>query len=218
MSQSGVERVHHPLFARAYARIFAPALARAGGPRLRAQALAGLTGTVLEVGCGPGDNFAVYPATVDRVIAVEPESYLRRIATGVAAGRDPRTGPAIEVRDGTAGRLPVPGASVDAVVFSLVLCSVPDPAAALLEARRVLRPGGELRVLEHVAAPAGSRMRRVQRILDGSFGPRLEGGCHSGRDTVASIAAAGFDTSGIVRTSLPGPRLPQSFLVIGSAR
>src|SRR5262249_14321068 len=98
----------------------------------------------------------------------------------------------VSVVDAVADRLPLDDASFDAVVFSLVLCTVPDPAIALAEARRVLRPGGELRFFEHVRS-ASPRKARVQDALDRwGVWPRRVGGCHCARDTGAAIAAAGF--------------------------
>jgi ubiquinone/menaquinone biosynthesis C-methylase UbiE len=90
-----------------------------------------------------------------------------------------------------ADALPFEDGSFDAVVFCLVLCSVPSQERALAEARRVLRPGGELRVYEHVRAE-GPWIGRTQRALDATVWPRLFGGCHTHRDTGAAVAAAGF--------------------------
>jgi SAM-dependent methyltransferase len=129
----------HPLFARYFDRL-SRAIEGDLGP-YRRDLLAGLTGRVLEVGAGNGINFAHYPPRVEEVIAIEPEPYLRAKAQ-VAAADAPV---AVSVRDGVGARLDLPDDSVDAAVACLVLCSVPDPVAALGELRRVVRPGGELR-------------------------------------------------------------------------
>jgi ubiquinone/menaquinone biosynthesis C-methylase UbiE len=176
--------VHHPLFARVYARVGHRMDAVIGDHRRRL--LAGLSGRVLEVGAGNGLNFPHYPATVTEVLAIEPEPYLRRRALAAA-----RQAPVpIRVVDGTAEALPAPDATVDAVVASLVLCTVADPDQALAEARRVLRPGGRLGFYEHVRA-TDPRLARWQDRLERPWG-WLVGGCHPNRDTVAAIAAAGL--------------------------
>lgn len=116
----------------------------------------------------------------------------------------------VEVVDGLASALPADDASQDAVVASLVLCSVSDQAEALAEMRRVLKPERELRFYEHVIArkplPA-----RLQRFADATFWPRVGGGCHMARDTQASIEKAGFEIERVERfTFTPGARCPQS--------
>lgn len=180
------QAVHHPLFARFYARVLArnePAELRA----FRDELLAGLSGRVVEVGAGSGANFPHYPPEVSEVVAVEPESYLREQAVAAAA----KAPVPVTVLDGVADALPLADASCDAAVACLVLCTVPDQASALAELRRVLKPGGELRFLEHVRGDT-PRMVRAQRFVDRTFWPRAFGGCHTARDTVAAIAAAGF--------------------------
>jgi SAM-dependent methyltransferase len=176
--------VHHPLFARCYARVGHLMDAEIGDHRRRL--LAGLSGRVLEVGAGNGLNFPHYPATVTQVLAVEPEPYLRRLALAAA-----RQAPVpMRVVAGTAEALPVPDGTVDAVVASLVLCTVADPDQALAEIGRVLRPGGTLRFYEHVRAD-DPRLAPWQDRLERPWG-WLAGGCHPNRDTVAAITAAGF--------------------------
>ena len=111
------QRKGHPLFARFYARI-SPGMDAEGMAVYRQRALAGLAGSVIEVGAGNGLNFAHYPAEVAGVVAVEPDPYLRRIAEE-HAGRAPV---AVEIRDGVAERLPGKDGSFDAAVVTLVLC------------------------------------------------------------------------------------------------
>lgn len=176
----------HPLFARLYVRV-AAAAERVGAADHRSQLLRSLRGRVVEVGAGHGITFAAYPAGVSQVVAVEPEPYLRRLAAERAA----RLPLPITVVAGDATALPLDDASCDAAVVSLVLCSVGDQRAALAELRRVLRPGGELRFYEHVRADTPGRAR-LQDAVDLVW-PRLAGGCHCNRDTVAAIAAAGFE-------------------------
>jgi ubiquinone/menaquinone biosynthesis C-methylase UbiE len=176
--------VRRPVFARCYARVGHLMDAEVGDHRQRL--LADLRGRVLEVGAGNGLNFPHYPATVTEVLAVEPEPYLRRLALAAA-----RQAPVpIRVVDGTAEALPATDSAVDAVVASLVLCTVAELDQALAETRRVLRPGGRLRFYEHVRA-TDPRLARWQDRLERPWG-WLVGGCHPNRDTVAAITAAGL--------------------------
>jgi ubiquinone/menaquinone biosynthesis C-methylase UbiE len=175
----------HPLFARLYARM-APASERAGAAGHRDELLADLRGRVIEVGAGSGLCFAHYPTSVTEVLAVEPEPYLRRLSEQ-AAGEVPV---AVRVLAGGAEHLPVEDGSVDAVVFSLVLCSVPEPGLALKEAHRVLVPGGALAFYEHVRSERPGEAR-FQDVADRVW-PHLTGGCHPNRETARSIADAGF--------------------------
>jgi SAM-dependent methyltransferase len=179
---------------------------------LRQENLAGLSGRVLEIGAGVGTNFALYPESVEQVTAVEPEPRLRaRAHAATAAAPVPvvLTGEAIE---------DFSGEPFDAVVCSLVLCSVSDPGAVLRRLHSLLRPGGELRYLEHVAS-AGPR-GRLQRFVDVTFWPRLFGNCHTHRDSERSIFEAGFeiDTSRREWTLPIWAPLPMSELVLGRAQ
>lgn len=205
--------MRHPVFARLYARVSGAAEVK-GAAAHRDELLAGLAGRVVEVGTGNGLNFSHYPAAVREVVAVEPEAYLRRMAI-LAAERAPVP---VDVVDGTADELPLPDASVDAAVCSLVLCSVPDQAAALAEVRRVLRPDGELRFYEHVLARS-PRFARFQRLVD-VVHPLLSGGCHVTRDTLSVIEAAGFSTIRVRRFRfVPDPLATTAApKVLGSAR
>jgi SAM-dependent methyltransferase len=201
--------VHHPLFARVYARTSQLMDAEISDHRRRL--LAGLTSRVLEVGAGNGLNFPHYPATVTEVLAVEPEPYLRRLALAAA-----RQAPVpIRVVDGTAETLPAPEGAVDAVVASLVLCTVTDPDQALAETRRVLRPGGTLRFYEHVRA-TDPRLAHWQDRLERPWG-WLVGGCHPNRDTVAAITAAGLRLVQLDRFDLQAMPPPARPHVLGVA-
>jgi ubiquinone/menaquinone biosynthesis C-methylase UbiE len=206
-----VTSVSHPLFARYYSRVAVGVIERSGGEALRRRTLAGLAGTVVEVGAGDGANFGLYPDEVRRIVAVEPESYLRERA---ALRADER----VELRDAVADDLPLQDGEADAVVFTLVLCTV-DQETALAEARRVLRPGGELRFLEHVQAHEPGATRTLQRVLDATIWPRLFGGCHTGRDTEAAIERAGFTLTQVERFTFPeGSRGPEAAVILGRAR
>ena len=179
------QEVNNPVFARLFHRVCGRDRGR-GERELRRELVAGSTGRVLEVGAGNGINFAHYPATVDELIAVEPEPYLRAQAEKAAA-----TAPIpARVIPGVAAAIDLAAGSVDAVIVSGVLCSVPDQREALAEFHRVLRTGGELRFYEHVRSrrPAFARwQRRVDPLWS-----RAMGGCHTDRDTLAAITEAGF--------------------------
>jgi ubiquinone/menaquinone biosynthesis C-methylase UbiE len=206
------EEVRHPLFARIYMRMSRKR--HETEDEHRRKLLEGLSGQVIEVGAGDGLNFSLYPHTVERVLAVEPEPLLRKAATEEAKKAPVQ----IEVLDGVASALPVGDASQDAVIASLVLCSVPDQAVALAEIRRVLKADGQLRFYEHVVAhkpfPA-----RLQRLADATFWPRVAGGCHMARDTGAAIERAGFQIERSERFPFtPGAPVPSSPHILGVAR
>ncbi|OBG98820.1 phosphatidylethanolamine N-methyltransferase [Mycobacterium sp. E3251] len=180
---------------------------------LRRENLSGLSGRVLEVGAGIGTNFPHYPESVHEVVAVEPEPRLAaqaRAAADVVPARVVVTG---ETAEGFSG-----GEPFDAVVCSLVLCSVQDPGGVLRRLYSLLRPGGELRYLEHVAS-AGAR-GRFQRIADATLWPRLFGNCHTHRDTERSIIDAGFEVDFSRREfTLPAwAPMPVSEILLGRAR
>jgi ubiquinone/menaquinone biosynthesis C-methylase UbiE len=206
------EVVHHPLFARIYMRMARKR--HQTEDEYRRLLLEDLAGRVIEVGAGNGLNFSLYPGTVERVLAVEPEPLLRK-----GAVEEARRAPVeIEVVDGVASALPAEDASQDAAIASLVLCSVSDQTKALAEMRRVLKPGGELRFYEHVVAqkslPAG-----LQRVADATIWPRVAGGCHLARDTGAAIEEAGFTIQRSERFPFsPSAALPSIPHILGVAR
>lgn len=205
--------IHHPLFARMYARMAAGFEAK-GGAEHRRELLAGTAGRAVEVGAGTGLNFGHYPPAVNEVVAVEPEPFLR--ARAIDAARHAVV--PIHVVDGTADALPAEDGAFDVAVASLVLCSVPDPSSALAEIHRVLRPGGELRFYEHVSSDRPG-FRLFQRCVDVIW-PLFAGGCHVSRATDQAIAQKGFDVdaerSFTFRPSLL--TLPAAPHVIGTAR
>lgn len=177
------QTLDHPLFARIWTMMSAheTPLIR----RLRAENLAGLSGRVLEVGAGTGTNFAHYPPTVTEVVALEPEVRLSPHAREAA-----RTAAVpVTVIESTVETMPA-AEPFDAVVCSLVLCSVANPDRVLRQLGSVLKTGGELRYFEHVASPGWRGA--IQKLADATVWPRIAGNCHTNRNTEKAIAAAGF--------------------------
>ncbi|MGC3998327.1 MAG: methyltransferase domain-containing protein [Anaeromyxobacter sp.] len=169
---------------------------------IKRELFGGLPHTVLELGAGDGANFR-YLSPGTHVIAVEPNLHMHASLRAAAA----RSGVSADVRAAFAERLPLPDASVDAVISSLVLCSVTDPGRALAEVRRVLRPGGRLWCIEHVAAPANTWTARAQRLLKRPWGWCFEG-CDTGRDLVRFLREAGFASVEITPFTLRTVFLP----------
>ncbi|MBB1034920.1 class I SAM-dependent methyltransferase [Dietzia sp. CQ4] len=203
------ERTDVSLFARAWV-VASPVLERVGLAKSRRRLVSGLSGTVVEVGAGSGVTFEHYPPEVTRVVAIEPDPHLRAHAHRYAEHARVH----VDVVDSVAESLPLADGEADAVVFGLVLCTVPDVPAALAEARRVLAPDGELRLLEHVRAD-GLLGRVADRIAP--VWSRVGGGCQPNRETGRSLAEAGFDVSGLTRRPFP-PVLPLTPMLIGAAR
>ena len=173
----------HRIFAAIYDALNRPLEQAIMGER-RARLLADLTGEVLDVGAGTGVNLQHFRRAA-RVVAAEPDPAMRkRLIAKLSEAHVP-----VEVADAAAESLPYPDAGFDAVVFTLVLCTVSDPDRALAEARRVLKPGGRLVVLEHVRG--SGRLARWQDRLTPVWS-RLAAGCHPNRDTRAAIERAGF--------------------------
>lgn len=200
-----------PALARRYDR-FTAAMEDAWLDDARAEVLAGAAGTVVELGAGTGKNLAHYPDTVTRVVLTEPTPAMRDQLRSRAAATSSFP---IEIIDATAGQIPLPDRRADVVMSTLVLCSVPDLDAAVAEIRRLLRPGGSLRLVEHVAAER-SWERRWQHRLDRPWN-WLEGSCHLDHDTPAALAAGGFDVSSLERRRPPGQPPLFRDIVIGEA-
>jgi ubiquinone/menaquinone biosynthesis C-methylase UbiE len=161
----------------------------------RAELLRDLSGEVLEVGAGTGSTIGLYPKTVTRLVMAEPDPHMRRklLEKRALAG--------FEVSDASVDSLPFEDGSFDAVVCSLVLCSVRDQKAALAELARVLRAGGRLVFLEHVAADGKPDRLKWQGRIEPVW-KHLMGNCHLTRRTEAAIAAAGLEIESIRRESI----------------
>ena len=192
-----------------FARVYDPMMAKVEEKRLgehRRQLLGGLSGDVLEIGAGTGHNLAAYPATVRTLTLTEPSGPMVQRLREKAAEQYPEA----DVVTAPAEHLPFDDDSFDAVVSTLVLCSVTDTAGALREVRRVLRPGGHFAVFEHVAGEG--RVATVQRVFEPVqkvFGRN----CHLTRDTRQAVADAGFDVSAVVEMDFkPMPSVVRSVI------
>jgi ubiquinone/menaquinone biosynthesis C-methylase UbiE len=175
-----------PLFAATYSVL--ARLAERGELGDRRRALAGRAGgLVLELGAGTGEGFKHYDAPVTSVVAVEPDPAMaRRARRRVREARMP-----LRLVHARGEELPFGDGMFDTAVVTLVLCSVDEPARALAELRRVVRPGGRLLFLEHVRS-SEEGLARWQDRLDRAWG-RVSGGCHPNRPTLDTIRTAGFE-------------------------
>jgi len=196
-------------FAALYDRAFR-ATEEAGLREMRRQALAGAEGRTIDVGAGTGANLGLFPAAVTDLILAEPDPHMAKRLRAKAAQEE------ATVIEAPAERLPFEDASFDAAAFTLVLCTVSNPAAALAEASRVLKPGGKLLFLEHVRAEDPGLARWQDRLeKPWRF---LADGCHCNRDTVATIEASPLTVEQVEQGELPkAPPLVRP-LVRGSAR
>ena len=161
----------------------------------RAELLADLRGALIEIGAGTGANLPHY-TSVDSAVLCEPDAGMRRQLEARIGGR-----PNLRVSEAPAEALPFADATFDVAVSTLVLCSVRDLGGALTQQLRVLKPGGELRFLEHVAAHDRPGRLRWQRLVEPVWRP-LTGGCHLTRRSAEAIEAAGFEMISVRRESL----------------
>jgi SAM-dependent methyltransferase len=178
--------------------------------RRKRELFAGLPATVVEIGPGAGANLRYYPPGT-RVIGFEPNPEVHGRLRAAAA----RWGIEVEIRERSGEDLDLPDAAADAVVATLVLCSVGDPHRVVAEVRRVLRPGGRFLFIEHVAAPAGA-LRALQRCVRHPW-RWLFAGCRVDRDSAAVLAAAGFSSLEVDRFRLRTPLLPVAPHIAGEA-
>lgn len=178
--------------------------------RLRARVAAGLEGEVLEIGFGSGRNVPHYPAAVTRVRAVDPSTVGRRLAAGrVAESSVPIDYVGLDGED-----LPLADASVDHVLSTWTLCSIPDVDRAVAEIGRVLRPGGVFHFLEHGRAPDPGVARWQDRLTP--LQRRLAGGCHLNRPIREIVAGGGLEIDELDTYYIRGPR-PLGYMYEGTA-
>jgi ubiquinone/menaquinone biosynthesis C-methylase UbiE len=176
----------------------------------RERAVGRARGRVLEIGIGSGLNLPLYGPAVEQVIGVDISPELLAIAERAAAA----TPGNIRLLDGSAERLPLDDRSVDTVVVTWALCSIPDPVAALKEVRRVLRPGGSLRFVEHGRSPDLGIAKWQDRLTP--LWARCSGGCHLNRKTDDLMRSAGLNITELTTGYARGPR-PMTFMYEGRA-
>lgn len=187
---------------RLFARMYASGSPTDADPQIQAHKraiFAGISGDVLEIGPGAGDNLSYFPKDV-RWIGVEPNLFMQRHLQKALE----HAGIHGEIRTGTAERLPVADASMDVVVSTYVLCSVIDLEGTLREVLRVLRPGGRFVYMEHVAAPSGTISHIAQKAIKPVWKLAADG-CNPDRDIEASLRQAGFAHVDVTHFRLPVP-------------
>ena len=169
----------------------------------RAQLLGRVQGRVLEIGAGTGVNLEHYPSGLDELVLLEPDRHMRRkLGRRVdALGGQGRLAREIDIRGWSAEQLAVEDERFDAVVATLVLCSVGDLRRTLGEIHRVLRPGGRLLFLEHVAAGRSTSRLAWQRAVEPMW-KHVAGNCHLTRQTAEAIEQAGFSFEHLARESM----------------
>ncbi len=195
--------------ARVLPRLIALAMRAPELNRYRARVCGAAAGRVLELGIGPGFNLPFYGPAVAEVVGIDPAMALLAMARGRDAAFP------VELVDGSAEALPIESQSIDTVVTTWTLCSVPDPRRALTDARRVLRPGGRLLFCEHGRAPdAGVRL--WQDRLTPAW-RHIAGGCHLNRPIEALVRDSGFQVESLEAAYARGPKL-LTYFYTGSAR
>jgi ubiquinone/menaquinone biosynthesis C-methylase UbiE len=169
----------------------------AGLRERRREVLSEARGRTIDIGAGTGANLDLFPAGLEQVVMAEPDPHMtKRLCRKLA-----ESGASVELIEAGAEALPFEDAGFDTAIFTLVLCTVPDPAAALAEAARILKPGGQLLFIEHVRAEE-PRIARWQDRLETPW-RFFADGCHCNRDTVASIEASPLTLDSVERGELP---------------
>jgi ubiquinone/menaquinone biosynthesis C-methylase UbiE len=177
----------------------------------RARIIPAAEGRVLEIGIGSGLNLPFYSRNVTNVVGLEPSARL----LGMARRVEHAEFGAVEFIEGSAEAIPLKDASVDTVVTTWTLCTIPDVLRALREMRRVLQPGGRLLFVEHGRAPESNVVWWQDRLTPAW--KRLGGGCHLNRAIGALIEDAGFRFDRLETGYMRGPK-PMTFMYEGSAR
>jgi ubiquinone/menaquinone biosynthesis C-methylase UbiE len=208
------DRPEHPFFAAFYDRCSA-GVERRGLREMRAELVRDASGRTLELGAGTGHNLPHYTDAVTELVLTEPDPHMaRRLREHLE--REPPAPRSVEVVETGAEDLPFDDGSFDTVVATLVFCTIPDPARAAAEARRVLVEGGELLFIEHVRSQRPG-LARWQDRLERPWG-WVSGGCHPNRATDDTLAGAGFWIDRVERRGLKGAPPIVRPLIDGIAR
>jgi len=206
-------RIYDATWGRAFSALYDAgfkASEEAGLREMRRELLTGAGGRVVELGAGTGANLELYPDSISGLVLVEPDPHMtKRLREKLGASARQA-----EIAEAPAERLPFADASFDTAVVTLVLCTVPDPRAAIAELARVLKPGGRLLFIEHVRGEPGlarwqDRLERPWRFLGD--------GCHCNRDTLTTIEASAFEPSAVEHGKLPKALPLVEPLIRGSA-
>jgi ubiquinone/menaquinone biosynthesis C-methylase UbiE len=191
--------IYNATWGRAFAALYDRGLRATeenGLREMRRELLSQASGRTIDLGAGTGVNLDLFPEAVSDLVMAEPDPHMLKQLRAKAAGRG-----GVEISGASAEELPFADDSFDTAVFTLVLCTVPNPAAALSEAARVLKPSGKLLFIEHVrAGEAGlagwqDRLEKPWRFL--------ADGCHCNRDTVAMIEASPLELEQVEHGQLP---------------
>jgi ubiquinone/menaquinone biosynthesis C-methylase UbiE len=193
-------RIYDATWGRMFAALYDRGLSgteEAGLREVRREMLAEAQGSTIDIGAGTGANLGLFPEAVTALVLSEPDEHMaKRLRRRLA-----ESGAEAKLVEAPAERLPFGNSSFDTAVFTLVLCTVPDPRAALLEAARILKPGGRLIFVEHVRSEEPGLARWQDRLeRPWRF---LGDGCHCNRDTVAAIEASPFELERVERGRLP---------------
>jgi ubiquinone/menaquinone biosynthesis C-methylase UbiE len=203
MAAGAMGKAYDATWGRAFARLYDRALKATeenGLGAMRGELLAGARGRVIEIGAGTGVNLELYGERVEDLTLVEPDPHMGAQLRKRLADRHGNPLPA-QLVAAPAEALPFPDDTFDTAVATLVLCTIPDPVAAIDELARVLKPGGRLLFIEHVRAEDASSARWQDRLeKPWRF---LADGCHCNRDTEANLRASSFKVEEIDHTEMP---------------
>jgi SAM-dependent methyltransferase len=189
---------------------------RAGGADLRARVIGQAVGRTLEIGAGNGYNLPHYPSSVAELVLSEPSAHMLSALRHRLDGQPPPVASCQLIQTG-AEVLPFADASFDTVTSGYVFCTIPDPDRAMAEIARVLKPGGRYLFIEHVRAPGGSLLGRVQDAIE-PLHVYLAAGCHPNRRTEDLLRRSGLTIDWIEHAAMPMSLPSVRPVILGAAR